>query len=265
MPYGMPATPGLRAPQLPALRLRDAGANAADTVAVAVVRDGGPGGLNGMHVDQQVEEVLERLWTLREQGVTASADLAGQVFDFDASAALAEADRRGWVTVRADGLELTAAGDARAAGVLRRHRLAERLLFDVIHVDSAAMEAGACELEHAHILSEEATDRVCAFLGHPPTCPHDRPIPRGRCCEKFTHEVRPLVTPLSAGSIGTEYRIVFIASGLHRRLDRLCALGVVPGARLRLHQRLPAFIVQVGGTDIALEPEIAADIFVLPH
>jgi DtxR family Mn-dependent transcriptional regulator len=218
-----------------------------------------------MHADQQIEEVLERLWTLREQGMTARPDLDGQALDFDPSAALTEAERRGWVAILADRVELTAAGDARAAGVLRRHRLAERLLFDVIRVDHAAMEAGACELEHAHILSEEATDRVCAFLGHPPTCPHDRPIPRGRCCEKFTHEVRPLVTPLSQGSIGTEYRIVFIASSLHRRLDRLCALGVAPGARLRLHQRLPAFIVQVGGTDIALEPDIAADIFVVPH
>jgi DtxR family Mn-dependent transcriptional regulator len=218
-----------------------------------------------MHVDQQIEEILERLWTSREQGTAPPTDLDGEEFDFDPHAALAEAVRRSLVVPRHNRLELTPAGDGRAAGVIRRHRLAERLLLDVIQVDSAAMEAGACELEHSHILSEEATDRVCAFLGHPPTCPHDRPIPRGPCCERFTHEVRPLVTPLSEGRIGADYRIVFIASRSHRRLDRLCALGVVPGAQLRLHQRLPAFIIQVGGTDIALEPEIAADIFVMPR
>ncbi|HXQ23207.1 MAG TPA: FeoA family protein [Candidatus Acidoferrales bacterium] len=77
--------------------------------------------------------------------------------------------------------------------------------------------------------------------------------------------MRPLVTPLSEGAIGADYRIVFIASRSHRRLDRLCALGVVPGAQLHLHQRQPAFVVRVGATDIALEPEIAADIFVLPR
>lgn len=218
-----------------------------------------------MQIDQVIEEVLERLWTLREQGVAAPPGLEGQAFDFDPHAAVTEALRRGWVALTSECLQLTPAGEDRAAGVMRRHRLAERLFFDVIHVDAAAMEAGACELEHSHILSEEATDRVCAFLGHPPTCPHDRPIPRGRCCEKFASEVRPLVAPLSDGSIGADYRIVFIASRSHRRLDRLCALGVVPGAQLRLHQRLPAFMVQVGGTDIALEPEIAADIFVVPH
>jgi len=218
-----------------------------------------------MPVEQQIEEVLERLWCVREQGRDVPCSLEGEVFDFDPRPAVAAAQRRDWIVADAERLMLTPVGEGRAAGVMRRHRLAERLLFDVIHVDSAAMEAGACELEHAHILSEEATDRVCAFLGHPPTCPHDRPIPRGRCCEKFSSEVRPLVTPLSDGSIGADYRIVFIASRSHRRLDRLCSLGVVPGAQLHLHQRLPAFIVRVGGTDIALEPEIAADIFVLPH
>ncbi len=218
-----------------------------------------------MHIDQHVEEILERLWTLRERGEALQTTLDDHALDFDVGAALAEAARRGWVVIHADRLELTLPGDQRAAAVMRRHRLAERLFFDVIQVDSIAMEAGACELEHTHILSEEATDRVCAFLGHPPTCPHDRPIPRGRCCERFGTEVRPLVTPLSEGSIGTSYRIVFLASRLHRRLDRLCALGVAPGARLRLHQRLPAFIVQLGGTDIALEPEVAADIFVVPN
>ena len=218
-----------------------------------------------MALEQHIEEVLEWLWGVREQGRQVPRSLEGETFDFDPQAALAEACRRGWVATESEHLVLTSAGEQRAAGVMRRHLLAERLLFDVIHVDSAAMEAGACELEHAHILSEEATDRVCAFLGHPPTCPHDRPIPRGRCCEKFSNEVRPLVTPLSDGSIGADYRIVFIASQSHRRLDRLCSLGVVPGAPLHLHQRLPAFIVRVGGTDIALEPEIAADIFVVPR
>jgi DtxR family transcriptional regulator, Mn-dependent transcriptional regulator len=217
-----------------------------------------------MQIEQQVEEVLECLWTSREQGRAVEPQLTGLAFDFDPSAAVAEGKRRGWVATRHDRLELTRTGEERAAGVIRRHRLAERLLFDVVQVDTAAMEAGACELEHSHILSEEATDRVCAFLGHPPTCPHERPIPRGRCCEKFTHEVRPLVTPLSQGALGSDYRIVFIASRSHRRLDRLCDLGVVPGARLRLHQRLPAFMIQVGGTNIALEPEIAADIFIVP-
>jgi len=217
----------------------------------------------GSNVNQQMEELLEQLWVLNEQR-EGDVRASEPVLDIDPEVVIAEAERRGWVVRRQERLALTPVGERRAAGVIRRHRLAERLLGDVIHVDSEAMEAGACELEHSHILSDEATDRVCAFLGHPPTCPHDKPIPRGRCCEKFSHEALPLVTPLSAAAIGSNYRIVFIASRSHRRMDRLCALGVAPGARLRLHQKLPAFVVRVGETDLALDPEVTDDVFVLP-
>jgi DtxR family Mn-dependent transcriptional regulator len=218
-----------------------------------------------MHIHQQIEELLERVWTAREHGTSVRQDLDGEALGFDVGAALGAAQGEGLLTVRAGRLALTPAGDERAARVIRRHRLAERLLSDVIRVDDAAMEAVACELEHTHILSEDATDRVCAFLGHPPTCPHDRPIPRGACCETVTREVRPLVHPLIEGSVGAEYRIVFIASRSHRRLERLCMLGVVPGAVLRLEQQSPAFVVKLGETELALEREVAADVFVLPR
>lgn len=269
MPFGVPARPDLPPGALPQLRLRDAGPDSLDTLAVAVVRRAQiqislRECAEAMEIEGQIEEVLERLWTLREQGRTASAGLEGEKFDFDPSPALAAAAAQGWVSLGGPTVEMTPAGELCAAGVIRRHRLAERLLYDVIRVDNSAMEAVACELEHSHILSEEATDRVCAFLGHPPTCPHGRPIPRGECCARFGSEVRPLVGPLSAGNIGGDYRIVFIATRSHRRLDRLCALGVMPGATLRLLQRLPAFVVQIGGTEIALDSEIASDIFVLP-
>lgn len=217
-----------------------------------------------MHIEPHIEEVLERLWTDREQGGDSPLKLNCETFDFDPREALAEAERRGWVTTRDGAPALTAAGDSHAAAVIRRHRLAERLLCDVTQIDVESMEAAACELEHAHILSAEATDRVCAFLGHPPVCPHNRPIPRGRCCDTLTRDVRPLVAPLSEGEIGADYRIVFVASRSHRRLDRLAAFGVIPGGRLHLHQRQPTFMIRVGGTDIAIEAVIAADVFVVP-
>jgi DtxR family Mn-dependent transcriptional regulator len=45
-------------------------------------------------------------------------------------------------------------------------------------------------------------------------------------------------------------------------MDRLAALGVIPGSEIRLHQRSPAFVIEVGETTIAIDPEIAAEIFV---
>ena len=72
-----------------------------------------------MQIEQQIEEVLERLWTLREQSVAAGRRLEGQAFDFDPDVAVSEAQHRNWVALRGERLELTAAGEQRAASVKR--------------------------------------------------------------------------------------------------------------------------------------------------
>jgi len=78
-------------------------------------------------------------------------------------------------------VELTPRGRQRAADIIRRHRLAERLFTDSLAMDSETeIEQQACKFEH--ILSPEATDKICAFLGHPRTCPHGALIPPGPCC-----------------------------------------------------------------------------------
>jgi putative ABC transport system ATP-binding protein len=79
-------------------------------------------------------------------------------------------------------VKLTERGRRKAASIIRRHRLAERLFTDSLAMDSESeIEQQACKFEH--ILSPEATDKICAFLGHPRTCPHGAPIPPGPCCE----------------------------------------------------------------------------------
>jgi putative ABC transport system ATP-binding protein len=78
-------------------------------------------------------------------------------------------------------VELTPRGYQRAADIIRRHRLAERLFTDSLAMDSETeIEQQACKFEH--ILSAEATDKICSFLGHPKTCPHGSAIPPGPCC-----------------------------------------------------------------------------------
>ena len=80
-------------------------------------------------------------------------------------------------------VELTPRGRERAGSIIRRHRLAERLFTDSLAMDSESeIEQQACKFEH--ILSPEATDKICTFLGHPRTCPHGAAIPPGACCGK---------------------------------------------------------------------------------
>ncbi len=212
---------------------------------------------------QQVEELLEAVFTEREEGRAGSEGVvshAGSHAGGATTAHLRELEEGGLVKLSGDQVELTKAGEVRARDVVRRHRLTERLFCDLLQLSAAAADLQACEIEH--ILSPEATDSVCTLLGHPPTCPHGKAIPRGACCGTLQKTLRPLVTVLTGFELGTPARIVFIAPRFHDRMDRLAALGVIPGTEIKLHQRSPSFVVEVGETTIALDPEIAAEIYV---
>ncbi len=212
---------------------------------------------------QQVEELLETVFTEREQGRDDPAAVLAHAGSHagDASAVdLRELEEHGFVKLDSGRVELTGEGERRARDVVRRHRLTERLFRDLLQLSDDATESQACELEH--ILSPEATDSVCTLLGHPPTCPHGKPIPPGPCCGAARKTVRPLVTGLMSFDLGTPARIVFIAPRFHDRMDRLAALGVIPGSEIRLHQRSPSYVIEVGETTIALDPEIASEIYV---
>jgi DtxR family Mn-dependent transcriptional regulator len=215
-------------------------------------------------IARRLEEILEHVFTEREAGRDAAAGiLAASASDHapDARAAdLSELARAGLVQLEAERVRLTAEGEIRARDVVRRHRLTERLFRDLLDLGERTMEDQACEFEH--ILSREATDSVCTLLGHPPTCPHGKPIPPGDCCGAFHRTVRPLVTGLRSFDLGATGRIVFIAPKFHDRMDRLAALGVIPGSTIRLHQRSPSYVIEIGETTIALDPEIAGEIYV---
>ncbi len=211
------------------------------------------------------EELLEAIYTQREAGRDeSSAVLDGAGVHAAGSRAddFRELESLGLARVQGSRVSLSEEGERQARGVVRRHRLAERLFRDLLDASEGTMESHACEFEH--ILSPEATDSVCTLLGHPPTCPHGKAIPSGPCCGTYQRTVRPLVTGLKHFEVGATGRIVFIAPKFHDRMDRLAALGVIPGSELRLHQRAPSYVIEVGETTIALDPEIAGEIYVKP-
>jgi DtxR family Mn-dependent transcriptional regulator len=212
---------------------------------------------------REIEELLETVYTERELGRDDAQSIlahAGAHAGEKAIGDFRQLEAKGLVRMDGERVALTDEGERRAEAVVRRHRLAERLFKDLLDVSENTMESQACEFEH--ILSVEATDSVCTLLGHPPTCPHGKPIPRGECCGAFHKTVRALVTGLRTFELGATGRIVFIAPKFHDRMDRLAALGVIPGSEIRLHQRAPSYVIEIGETTIALDAEIAGEIYV---
>jgi len=145
----------------------------------------------------------------------------------------------------------------------RRRQLLALLLGQALGLTEADVQAGVAALEGA--LSDEATDRICTFLGHPTLCLQGRPIPPGDCCRSFATGpagLPQLVSPLTSANVGETCEVVLIRPRNHARLHRLTAYGVVPGVEIRVHQKRPAFVIQVGETDLAFDQEVAADVFV---
>jgi putative ABC transport system ATP-binding protein len=135
------------------------------------------------------DHILEQIWISCEEGKPAlikslqSTGPAGSLPVLpseSASKILGRMSERHLVELQNGEAQLTPVGSQRARGVVRRHRLAERLFKDTFSVDDVEAHDQACRFEH--IISPELDQRICTFLGHPKTCPHGNPIPPGDCC-----------------------------------------------------------------------------------
>jgi len=205
------------------------------------------------------DEVLERLWYAAEEGrtTTAFADLNFDEPDLrDALDSLVNAG----LIENAGGYRLSKSGEARARGIVRRHRLAEVLFVQALGTNLHDAEISACEMEH--MLSEAVVDRVCAFLGHPPACPHGKPVPDGECCRVYSMRVEPLIRRVTELPVGTTASIAYIAPKTLSRIDRLAAFGIVPGSEIRLIARNPSCVISCGASSIALDDDIGREIYV---
>ncbi|MDO8644021.1 MAG: metal-dependent transcriptional regulator [bacterium] len=210
----------------------------------------------------ELDELLEHIFAQGETGKQSLNEILKRLDLPDAEKWVKRLETDQLITRSGDSVSLTPRGKKEAEQIIRRHRLTERLFADVFQTPEEVWEREACELEHSTVLVDEAMEAVCAFLGHPTTCPHNRPIPPGDCCSTFQKEIKPLVIPLTEASVSKQYQIVFITPKEQNRIDRLAILGVLPGSRLKMYQKRPSHVIRVGETDIALDKDIARDIYV---
>lgn len=150
------------------------------------------------------------------------------------------------------GVSLSKRGISEATEAVRKHRLLEVFFHRVLNLTGVAFHREADRVEHS--LSGDASKRLEAFLKHPKKCPDGNPIPG-----------RTSALTLDSAPVSSDLRVLFSSLDSSRDLvQRLNALGLVPGANLRILRRVrngPVILLLKGG-ELALGRDICANIYV---
>jgi len=209
-----------------------------------------------MELSEKAEEILEALWVNKEDH-KKQLDL-GALRD---EPAIDELVKLGFVRVDGDHLHLLDKGTSSAKMAIRRHRLAERLLVDVLDVRKKIIDEVSCRFEH--LLHEGLEDNLCILLGHPKICPHGKSIPPGKCCRhRGQREHFKVVAPLSELKVKDRGSVAYLHAKDHSQMKRLMAIGVLPGARISLLQKFPSYVFKIGESQFAVDKTLASDIYV---
>jgi DtxR family Mn-dependent transcriptional regulator len=122
------------------------------------------------------------------------------------------------------------------------------------------MEDIACKVEHS--LLPEVEESICTLLGHPEFCPDGKRIPRGRCCSGKSRVIDSSVVSLKELAPGDRGKITYIKPGNHSSFHQLISFGLHPGVIVTVHRKNPAFCIKFENTEIALDENVAENIYV---
>jgi DtxR family Mn-dependent transcriptional regulator len=210
-----------------------------------------------------LEEYLETIHDLAEAGTPVIQARIAERLGRAAPSVSEMLDRLqadGYVERDGRKLELTGKGRTIAEGVVRKHRLAERLLVDVIGLEwhKAHLEAGRWE----HVISDEVEARLIELLGNPTTCPHGNPIPGAGATDP------PVVqSSLSKAVVGDVVRLERITEEVE--LDSECLAYLfehrfIPGdiATVVRRDSDEALVLDAGGSELKLGPGLCSQLYV---
>ena len=212
-----------------------------------------------MKLSEKAEEILEALWIAVEEGGAAFLDPEKMGFPAD-DPAYKELTGHAMIEIRQGMIYFRPEGYDEGKMTIRRHRLAERLMMDVLNIRGDDGEFKACQFEH--LLNEGADVKVCTMLNHPTTCPHGKPIPPGECCHQARAQGDLGIVPLTEFKSGQEGEIAYIQTEDNKKMQKLMAMGVLPGNKIVLVQAYPSYIFRVGYSEFAIDTNLAKEIFV---
>lgn len=217
------------------------------------------------------EMYLRTIYELVEDGVTPMrARLVEQLGHAGptVSQTIARMERDGLVVVTEDRhLELTAEGNAVATRVMRKHRLAERLLTDVIGLDLAHVHEEACRWEH--VMSERVERRLIELLHEPTVSPYGNPIPG---LEELGGDSGIAVAGEQRVSELAESGVTYVTlTRMGERpqadldvLDDLVSNGILPGVKVSLEVVKGGLVVGLDGVRVTVGWDVARHLFGLP-
>jgi DtxR family Mn-dependent transcriptional regulator len=212
-----------------------------------------------MKLSEKAEEILESMWIAIEEEGRGFIDLEGAGVTVD-DPAIRELTGYAFVELKGERLQFRPEGRTEGEKTIRRHRLAERLMMDVLNIRGDSAEIKACQFEH--LLNEGVDTKVCTMLNHPATCPHGKRIPPGDCCLEARKSGDLGVVPLTELKSNEEGEIAYILTEDNKKMQKLMAMGVLPGNRIVLMQSFPSYIFRVGYSEFAIDTAMAREIFV---
>jgi DtxR family Mn-dependent transcriptional regulator len=204
------------------------------------------------------EEYLQSLFWLQEAGLPMTGANVARAMQLSAPTVhemLGRLERDGYITRGSDrAIAFTESGEQHAEGIVRRHRLIERFLTDVLGVPWDEVHEEAERLEHA--MSPVLEERMLAAIGDAKTCPHGHPIVAG---------TRLQGVPLADVEVGAEVRVLRFENEAEDLLHYLKASGIEPGLEATVAERDDAKVAlrTADGELRAVTPSVAETVSVI--
>lgn len=209
----------------------------------------------------RIEEYLEYIFKLQEMHESATTSKLAERLELAPSSVsemLKQLEQKGLVKYAEKGVVLTKEGELAAKKVIRKHRLSERMLTDILGFEWDKVHEEACRLEHD--ISPEMEDKIAKKLGNPKTCPHGYPIPDEKGIVAHNNTVK--LSELAAGDRGT---IASVFEENPEMLQYLGSLGIYPEVEVEVKSVAPfggPILVMVAGEEKSLGKELTEKILV---
>ncbi len=209
----------------------------------------------------RIEEYLEYIYKLQEMKELATTSKIAERLELSPSSVsemLKLLEQKGFVKYAEKGVALTEEGELAAKKVIRKHRLSERLLTDILGFKWDEVHEEACRLEHD--ISPEVEERIEKKLGNPKTCPHGYPIPDKKGEVAYGSTVK--LSELKANEKGV---IISVFEENAEMLQYLGSLGLYPEVKVEVKSIAPfggPILIKASGKEASVGKELAEKILV---